>query len=163
MSVIQQVSRLVCGRKMLSVSMQGLEQLSFWQEKRRMSSHWYNIYNPVISVELTKLADRVVRNNEAVQEIQLDLTVHQHRVPEWNENLLMSMNDGLLRAVQRWMTSQRYSMKTQMLFDATSSGTDCPSVYKMCRSVDKYSSVCVFSVDHIFITHHVSHVRLAKF
>ena len=54
---------------MLSVSMQDLEQLSYWQEKRLMSSHWYNIYNPVISVELTKLADRVVRNNEAVQEI----------------------------------------------------------------------------------------------
>ena len=113
MSVIQQVSRLVCGRKMLSVSKQDLEQLSYWQEKRLMSSHWYNIYNPVISVELTKLADRVVTNNEAVQEIQLDLTVHQHRVPEWNENLLMSMSDGLLRAVQRWMTSQRYSMKTR--------------------------------------------------
>ena len=110
MSVIQQVSRLVCGRKMLSVSMQDLEQLLYWQEKRLMSSHWYNIYNPVISVELTKLADRVVRNNEGVQEIQLDLTVHQHRVPEWNENLLMSMSDGLLRAVQRWMTSQRYSI-----------------------------------------------------
>ena len=25
----------------------------------------------------------------------------------------MSMSDGLLRAVQRWMTSQRYSMKTR--------------------------------------------------
>ena len=98
---------------MQSVLMQDLEQLSYWQEKRLMSSHRYNIYNPVISVELTELADRVVRNNDAVQEIQLDLTVHQHRVPRWNENLLMSLSDGLLRAVQHWVTSRRLSMKTR--------------------------------------------------
>ena len=98
---------------MQSVLMQDLEQLSYWQEKRLMSSHRYNIYNPVISVELTELADRVVRNNDAVQEIQLDLTVHQHRVPRWNENLLMSLSDGLLRAVQHWVTRRRLSMKTR--------------------------------------------------
>ena len=105
----------VCARqsKMQSVSMQDLEQLSYWQEKRLMSSHWYNIYNPVISVELTKLADHVVGNNDAVQETQLVLTAHQHRIPAWNGNLLMSMSDALLRAVQRWITSQRYSMKTR--------------------------------------------------
>ena len=67
--------------KMLSVSMQDLEQVSYWQEKRLMSSHWYNIYNSVISVELTELYDRVVGNNDGVEEIQLDLTVHQHRIP----------------------------------------------------------------------------------
>ena len=103
----------MCGGKMQSVSMQDLEQLSYWQEKRFNSGHWYNLYNPVLSVELTELADRVVRNNEAVQEIQLDLTVHQHRIPEINENLLMSMSDGLLRAVQHWVTSRRLSMKTR--------------------------------------------------
>jgi len=87
-SIIKQVLMLVCSRqsKMQSVSMQDLEQLSYWQEKRLMSSHWYNIYNPVISVELTELADRMVANNDAVEEIQLDLTVHQHRGPAWNEN-----------------------------------------------------------------------------
>ena len=90
-----------------------MEQLSYWQEKRLTSAHWYNVYNPVISVELTELADRVVVNNETVQEIQLDLTVHQHRVPENNENLLMSLSDGLLRAVQHWVTSRRLSMKTR--------------------------------------------------
>ena len=63
------------------VSMQHLEQVSYWQEKRLMNSHWYNIYNPVISVELTELYDRVVGNNDSVEEIQLDLTVHQHRIP----------------------------------------------------------------------------------
>ena len=98
---------------MQSVSMQDLEQIAFWQEKRFKSGHGYNLYNPVLSVELTELTDRVVRNNDAMQEIQLDLTVHQHRIPEINENLLMSMSDGLLRAVQRWVTSRRLSMKTR--------------------------------------------------
>ena len=87
--------------KMQSVSMQDLEQVSYWQEKRLMGSHRYNIYNPAISVELTELYDRVVGNNYTVEEIQLDLTVHQHRVPAWNESLLMAMNDALLRALQR--------------------------------------------------------------
>ena len=105
----------MCGRqgKMQTVSMQDLEQISYWQQKRLTRTHRYNVYNPVISVELTEIADRVVRNNDAVQEIQLDLTVHQHRVPENNENLLMSLSDGLLRAVQHWVTSRRLSIKTR--------------------------------------------------
>ena len=98
---------------MQSVSMQDLEQLSFWQDKRFNSGHSYHLYNPVLSVELTELTDRVVSNNEAVQEIQLELTVHQHRIPDNNENLLMSMSDGLLRAVQQWVTSRRLSMKAR--------------------------------------------------
>ena len=98
---------------MQTMSMQDLEQLSYWQEKRFNSGYGYNRYNPVISVELAELADRVVRNNEAVQEIELELTVHQHRVPEINENLLMSMSDGLLRAVQHWVASRRLSMKAR--------------------------------------------------
>ena len=100
--------------KMQSVSMQDLEQFSYWQEKRPISSHWYNIYNPVISVKLSEIADRVVGNNDAVEEIQLDLTVQQHRAPAWNEkSLLMSMRGALLRALQRWITSHSYSMKTR--------------------------------------------------
>ena len=100
--------------KMQSVSMQDLEQIAYWQEKRFKSKYGYNLYNPVLSVELTEFADRVVRNNVAVQEeFQLELTMHQHRVPEINENLLMSMSDGLLRAVQHWVTSRRFSMKTR--------------------------------------------------
>ena len=99
--------------KMQSVSMPDLEQVSYWQEKRLMSSHWYNIYNPVISVELTELYDRVVGNNDAVEEIQLDLTVHQHRIPALNQSFLMSMSDALLRSLQRWITSHGYSMKTR--------------------------------------------------
>ena len=92
--------------------MHDLEQFSYWQEKRLTSAHWYNIYNPVISVDLTELYDRVVGNNDSVEEIQLDLTVHQHRVPAWNKSLLMSMSDALLRSLQRWISSHGLSMKT---------------------------------------------------
>ena len=85
--------------KIQSVSIQDLEQLSFWQKKRLMCYHWYNIYNPLMSVELTELADCVLGNNNTVEEIQLHLTVYQHRMPAWNESLLMSMSDVLLRAI----------------------------------------------------------------
>ena len=65
-------------------------------------------------MELTEFADRVVRNNEAMQEeFQLELTVHQHRIPEKNENLMMSMSDGLLRAVQHWIRNRHLSMKAR--------------------------------------------------
>ena len=74
--------------KKQSVSVQDLEQFSHWQQNGLMSAHWYNLYNPVISVELTELFDRVVGNNDAVEEIQLDLTVQQHRVSAWNENFV---------------------------------------------------------------------------
>ena len=97
---------------MQTISMHDLEQFSYWQEKRLTSAHWYNIYNPVISVDLTELYDRVVGNNDSVEEIQLDLTVHQHRVPAWNKSLLMSMSDALLRSLQRWISSHGLSMKT---------------------------------------------------
>ena len=93
--------------------MQDLEQFSSWQEKRLMSSQWYNIYNPVISVELTELYDRVAGNNDALEEIHLDPTVQKQRVPAWNESLLMSMSDALLRSLQGWITSHSYSMKTR--------------------------------------------------
>ena len=88
---------------MQTVSMQDLEQFSYWQEKRLTSSHCYDIYNPAISVELTELADRVVYNIDSVVEIQLDLGIQQLRVPAWHERLLMSMSEALLRAIQRWL------------------------------------------------------------
>ena len=97
---------------MQTVSMQDLEQFSYWQDKRLTSSHCYDLYNPVISVELTELADRVVANNDSVVEIQLDLCIQQLRVPAWHESLLMSMSDALLRALQRWITRHGYPMKS---------------------------------------------------
>ena len=99
--------------KMQSISVQDLEQLSYWQEKRFKSDHWYNLYNPVISVDLTELSNRVVGNNARQQEFQLELTVHQHRIPEKHENLLMALSDALLRSVQHWLTSRRLSMKSR--------------------------------------------------
>ena len=97
---------------MQTVSMQDLGQFSYWQDKRLTSSHCYDLYNPVISVELTELADRVVANNDSVVEIQLDLCIQQLRVPAWHESLLMSMSDALLRALQRWITRHGYPMKS---------------------------------------------------
>ena len=93
--------------------MQDLEQFSYWQEKRLSSYHCYDIYNPVISVDLTELADRVVANNDSVEEIQLDLSIQQLRVAAWHESLLMSMSDALLRALQRWITSHGYPMRSR--------------------------------------------------
>ena len=97
---------------MQTVSMQDLGQFSYWRDKRLTSSHCYDLYNPVISVELTELADRVVANNDSVVEIQLDLCIQQLRVPAWHESLLMSMSDALLRALQRWITRHGYPMKS---------------------------------------------------
>ena len=97
---------------MQTVSMQDLEQFSYWQHKRLTSSHCYDLYNPVISVELTELADRVVANNDSLVAIQSDLCIQQLRVPAWHESLLMSMSDTLLRALQRWITRHGYPMKS---------------------------------------------------
>ena len=55
--------------------MQDLEQFSYWQDKRLSSYHCYDINNPGISVDLTELADRVVGNNDSVEEIQVDLRI----------------------------------------------------------------------------------------
>ena len=94
----------------------------------------------MISVELTELYDRVVGNNDGVEEIQLDLTVHQHRIPAWNESLLMFMSDALLRALQRWITSHSYSMKTRCFISLQ--GVECIvlPVNKMFGCVNQYSS-----------------------
>ena len=95
------------------ISAQDLEQLAYWQEKRFKSEHWYNPYNPVISVNLTELAERVLGENDKQQEIQFELTVQQHRIPEKHENLLMALSDALLRSVQQWVTSRRLSLKSR--------------------------------------------------
>lgn len=95
------------------ISAQDLEQLAYWQEKRFKSKHWYNPYNPVISVNLTELAERVLGENDKQQEIQFELTVQQHRIPEKHENLLMALSDALIRSVQQWVTSRRLSLKSR--------------------------------------------------
>lgn len=84
-----------------------LEQFSYRQEKRLASWHWYNTYNPVISVELTELAERVVANNDSVVEIQLDLCIQTTTCS------LLGMSDVLFRALQCWITRHGYPMKSQ--------------------------------------------------
>ena len=71
---VERLSEVITSVTMQSVSMQDLEQFSYWQDKRLSSYHCYDTYNPVISVDLTELADRVVGNNDPVEEIQLDFT-----------------------------------------------------------------------------------------
>jgi len=61
-------------------------------------------------VELNEGEKRWIANNE---EVQMDLTVYQHRVPAWNENLLMSLSDALLRGIQRWLTRKNLPMTTR--------------------------------------------------
>ena len=126
---------------MQTISMHDLEQFSYWQEKRMTSVHWYNIYNPVISVELTEIAYRVVGNNDTVEEIQLDLTVQQHRVPAWNESLLMSTSDALLRSLQRWITSHNYSMKTRYV----SLQAVAPIPLPLTRCLDVLTNIPIFA------------------
>ena len=110
---VGRLSEVIKSVTMQSVSMHDLEQFSCWQEKRLSSYHCYNVYNLVISVDLTELADRVVGNNDYVEEIQLDLRIQQLGVHAWIESLLMSMSDALLRSLQRWITDHGYSMRSR--------------------------------------------------
>ena len=147
---------------MQSVSMQDLEQFSYWKEKRMTSSHCYNIYNPVISVELMELADRVVANNDLVIEIQLDLCIQQLRVPAWHESLLMSMSDALLRAVQRWITRDGYPMKSQC-YVSLQAVEPLPLPLTRCLGLLTNKHVFTFFAMDVYLsTHQAKHVGLAK-
>ena len=144
---------------MQSVSMHDLEQFSYWQVKRLSSYHCYDVYNLVISVDLTELADRVVGNNDSVEEIQLDLRIQQLRVPAWNESLLMSMSDALLRSLLRWITDHGYPMRSPV---TSASRTVTFTINKMSRGVNQHSSLCFLSMDCFVITIIFSHVGLVK-
>ena len=142
--------------------MQDLEQFSYWQDKRLSSYHCYDIYNPVISVDLTELADRVVGNNDSVEEIQLDLRIQQLRAAAWHESLLMSMSDALLRALQRWITNHGYPMRSRC-YISLQAGSSTTSIFnKMSRGAHKYSHLCFLSMDCVIITIIFSHVGLVK-
>ena len=84
--------------KMLSP--QDTKQLAYWQEKRSKSHYWYNISSPIISVELSEIAARLITETRQ-HEIQLQMDVYQQRVPDKHENLLMALSDALLRAIQQ--------------------------------------------------------------
>ena len=130
---------------MQTVSMQDLELFSYWQEKRLTSSHCYDIYNPVISVELTELADRVVAYNDSVVEIQLDLGIQQLRVPAWqlvdvHERCIITGNSTL--DYTSWVSNE-----ITLLCLITSSRTVTSAFNKMSWGVDKYSRLCIFPMD----------------
>ena len=144
---------------MQSVSMHDLEQFSYWQVKRLLSYHCYDVYNLVIFVDLTELADRVVGNNDSVEEIQLDLRIQQLRVPAWNESLLMSMSDALLRSLLRWITDHGYPMRSPV---TSASRTVTFTINKMSRGANQHSSLCFLSMDCFVITIIFSHVGLVK-
>ena len=144
---------------MQSVSMHDLEQFSYWQVKRLSSYHCYDVYNLVIFVDLTELADRVVGNNDSVEEIQLDLRIQQLRVPAWNESLLMSMSDALLRSLLRWITDHGYPMRSPV---TSASRTVTFTINKMSRGANQHSSLCFLSMDCFVITIIFSHVGLVK-
>ena len=96
-------------------------------------------------------------NNDAVEEIQLDLTVQHHRVPDWNESLLMSMSDALLRSLQRWITDHGYPTRTVLCLPP-GGGTVTTTNNKMFRRVNKCSSVYFLSVDSVLIKNIISYV-----
>ena len=95
------------------ISMQDSEQLAYGREKRFKTQHWYNPYNPVISVDLIELSNRVLGKNGRQEEIQLELIVYQQRILEKHENLLMSLSDAFLRAVQQWVIRRKFPLKTR--------------------------------------------------
>lgn len=106
---VERLSEVITSVTMQSVSMQDLEQFSYWQDKRLSSYHCYDIYNPVISVDLTELADRVVGNNDSVEESGFTYSTTTCR----HESLLTSTSDALLRALQRWITNHGYPMRSR--------------------------------------------------
>ena len=91
--------------------MQDSAQIAYWQEKRFKTGHWYNPYNPVISMDLIELSDRLLGKNGRQEEIQMALVVHQQRIPEKHENLLMALSDAFLRAIQQWAINRKWPLK----------------------------------------------------
>lgn len=45
----------------------------------------------------------ILHLDEEIEEIQFNINVHQHRKPKWNENLPISMSEGLLLSIHRWI------------------------------------------------------------
>ena len=93
-------------------SLQDTRQLAYWREKRSKSHYWYNISSPIISVELSEIAARLITDNQQ-HEFQLQMEVYQQRVPDRHENLLMALSDALLRAIQEWMASRKVPLSSK--------------------------------------------------
>ena len=89
-------------------SRQVLQQLTYWEEKRSQSPHYtaiyYNISNPIILVELSEIEARLIAKQH---EFQLQMNIYQQRKPDKQENVLMTLSDALLQAIQQWMTNRQ--------------------------------------------------------
>ena len=98
--------------KMQQLTMRDLEIFSNWKEKRPTRPHWYNLYNPLIKIDLVERADRFVTCNDKVEEIELEVNVKQLRNPEPHKSLLMAMSDTLLHELQRLIAEPGFPMKS---------------------------------------------------
>ena len=85
-------------------SQQVSKELIYWQEKRLQSPHSYNAHDPVILVDLVEIEEQFIANQHA---FQLQMNIYQQQRPEKHENLLMSLSDALLQALQQWMTNRQ--------------------------------------------------------
>ena len=90
--------------------LQDSRQLAYWQEKRHQSPHWCNISDPIIIVELTEITARLIAKQH---EFQLQMKVYQQRVPHKEENVLMTLSDALLQAIQQWILSRQISLDSR--------------------------------------------------
>ena len=86
--------------------MQVSKELIYWQEKRLRSPHWYNAYDPVMLVDLTEIEARLIAKQH---EFQLQMNVYQQRKPNKHENLLMSLSNAILQAIQQWISYRQVS------------------------------------------------------
>lgn len=93
-------------------SQQDTEQLTYWQEKRAKSPYWYNSNDPIILVDLSEIAERVIPESQQ-REFQLQVDVYQQRVPGKQENLLMGLSDALLRAIQQWLANRKVPLNSR--------------------------------------------------
>lgn len=94
------------------ISQPDSEQIAYWQEKRSKSTYWYNSNDPIIIVDLSEIAERVIPGKQQ-REIQLQLDVFQQRVPGKEENLLMGLSDALLLAIQHWVENRKVPLNSR--------------------------------------------------
>ena len=77
------------------------KELSYWQKKRAESPYWYNVNDPVISVELEEIA------TPWLGETQMKMDIVSLGETENHDIILMTLSDALLREIQAWITRRK--------------------------------------------------------
>ena len=77
------------------------KQLLCWQKKRAESPYWYNVNDPVISVELEEIA------TPWFTETQMKMSIVSCGETENPEIILMTLSDALLQEIQAWFTRRK--------------------------------------------------------